>query len=99
MRGFFDKIGRVFGWIDTIEFAIPAIFAALVLIGGPMLAALYFIRTQHLLAGGVSFSLWLLAAIACVRDFRRRQLSWVSITLGVVWLVTTLIIWWRLETV
>src|SRR5438552_6129382 len=98
MRGFFDKIARVFGWMDTVEFAIPAVLAALVLVVGPLLVALYFIRTQHLIAAAVSFSLWLLAAVLCIRDLRRRHFNWVSITLGVVWFATTLIIWWRLET-
>ncbi len=99
MRGFLDKIGRLFGWMDAVEFAIPAILAALVLIVGPLLVALYFIRTQHFVAAAISFSLWILAAIACVRDFRRGHFSWVGVALGVVWFITTLGIWWRLETI
>ena len=98
MRGFFDKVGRVFGWMDAVEFAVPAILAALVLLVGPLLAALYLFRTHHLLAAIVSFGLWISAAIACIRDLRRRHFGWVSVTLGVAWLVTTLILWWRLET-
>ena len=99
MRGFFDKIANVFGWMDAVEFAIPAILAALVLVVGPLLAAFYLFRTQHLVAAAVSFGLWILTAGACIRDLRRRHFGWVSVTLGVVWFMATLIIWWRLQTV
>jgi len=83
--------------MDGVEFAIPAILAALVLVVGPLLAVFYFFRTEHLLAAGVSLGVWLLAAAACIRDWRRRHFGWVSLTLGAVWLVTTFIIWWKLE--
>ena len=44
MRGLFDKIALVFGWMDAAEFAIPAILAALLLVIGPLLASFYFLR-------------------------------------------------------
>lgn len=99
MRGIFDKIARVLGWVDAIEFAIPAILATFLLVVGPLLGAFYFLRTHHLLAAAGSLSLWALAAVTCVRDWRRRHVGWVSVALGVVWFVTTLILWWTIETV
>jgi hypothetical protein len=94
MRGFFDKIARVFGWIDAAEFAILSILAAVLLIAAPLVASFFFFRSYHYVAATLSGSLWILTAIACIRDFRRRHFSWVSITLGVLWLVTTLTILW-----
>ena len=98
MRGFFDKVARVFGWMDDAEFVIPAILAAALLIAAPLVAAFFFFRAHHYMAATLSGSLWLLTAIACIRDFRRRRFSSVSLTLGILWLITTLTILWRLET-
>jgi len=98
MRGLFDKIGRAFEWMDALEFAIPAILAALLLVIGPILASWYFLRTQHYTTAVVSGCLWILAAVGGIRDWRRRHFGWVSVTFGVVWFVTTLILWWKLQT-
>ena len=94
-RGFFRTIVRVVGWMD--EVAIASILAALLLIVGPLAAAFCFFRKDHYLATALRVSLWILAAIAGIRDFRRRQLDWVSVTLGVVWLVATFTILWVLN--
>jgi hypothetical protein len=84
--------------MDAVEFAIPAILAALLLVIGPLLATFYLLRTQQYTAAVVSSGLWILAAVACIRDLRRRHFGWVSVTLGLVWFVSTLILWWRLVT-
>jgi hypothetical protein len=97
MRNFFDKVARVFGWMDAAEFAIPAILAAAFLLIAPLVATFFFFRAHHYVAATLSGSLWILTAIACIRDFRRRQFSSVSLALGVLWLITTLIILWKLE--
>jgi hypothetical protein len=99
MRSFFDKVARVFGWMDAAEFAIPAVLAAALLIAMPLVAAFFFFRAHHYVAATLSGSLWILTAVACIRDFRRRHFGWVSLSLGVLWLITTLTILWRLETV
>ena len=99
MRGFFDKVVKVFGWMDDAELIIPAILAAVLLLAAPLVASFLFFRAHHYVAAALSGSIWILAAIACVRDFRRRRFSWVSLALGGVWLITTLLILWRLETV
>jgi len=78
------------------EVAIASILAALLLIIGPLLAAFWFLRNHHYLAAVASASLWILTAIVCVRDFRRRQFSWVSVILGMTWLVATFMILWAL---
>ena len=75
-----------------------AILAAALLIAAPLVASFFFFRAHHYVAGTLSGSLWILTAIACIRDFRRRHFSWVSLSLGIFWLITTLIIVWGLET-
>jgi len=98
MRGFFDKFAKVFGCMDAAEFIIPSILAAVLLIVAPLVASFFFMRAHHYLAATLSICIWILAVITCVRDFRRRHFSWLGLTLGAVWLVTTLFILWRLET-
>jgi hypothetical protein len=98
MRSFFDKVARVFGWMDAAEFAIPAILAAALLLSAPLVATFFFFRAHHYVAGTLSTGLWILTVIACIRDLRRRHLSSVSLVLGILWLITTLVILWRLET-
>ena len=83
MRGLFEKIARAFEWMDALEFVIPAILAALLLVLGPLLLFLYFLRTQHQTAAVVSCGLWLLAVVGGIRDRRRRHFGWVSVTFGV----------------
>jgi membrane associated rhomboid family serine protease len=97
MRGFFDKLNQALSGLDGLEFVIPAVLAAVLLIFGPTLASVYLIRKHHYIAAVLSGSIWALAAIACVRDLRRRQFRWVSISLIVIWIVTTLVILWKLE--
>lgn len=85
--------------MDAVEFAVPAIVAALVLVIGPLLAVLYFVCSRHWLAAGLCGGLWVLGAFSCIRDFRRRHLGWGSVTLGIIWLLATVVIWWRIETI
>jgi len=85
---------RVMDWLD--EVAIASILAALLLIFGPLVAAICFLLNHHYLAASASAGLWVLTAVACVRDFRHRRFSWVSMTLGIVWIVATLTILWVL---
>ena len=97
MRGLMPKIGRVFGWMDAIEFAVPAILAAILLVAGPIALIICFLRAQHYAAAVASAGLWILAAICCVRDLGRRRFSPVTGILLGTWFVGTLIIWWKLE--
>ena len=97
MRGLMQKIGRVFGWMDAVEFAVPAILAAILLIAGPIALIVHFLRAQHYVAGAFSAGLWMVAAICCVRDLSRRRFSPVTGVLLGTWFVGTLIIWWKLE--
>src|SRR5438552_8677084 len=103
MRGFLEKTMRVFRWVgDDAEVAIVAIFAAFLLILGPPLAAFYFLRGHHYAPAILTSGIWILAAIVCVRDFRREHFGWATGVLCAVWLVTTialLIICWRLEAI
>jgi len=98
MRGLFERIAGAFEWMDALEFVIPAILAALLLVIGPIVASCYFLRIHHYTAAVVSCGFWILAAVGGIRDWRRRHLGWVSVIFGVVWFVTTLILWWRLQT-
>ena len=97
MRGLKQRIGGVFGWMDAVEFAVPAIFVAVLLIAGPIALIVHFLRAQHYVAGGASAGLWMLVAICCVRDLSRRRFSPVTGILLGTWFVGTLIIWSKLE--
>lgn len=97
MRKLFKAIARCIGCLD--EVAIAGVFAAFLLIVGPLVAALFFFRNRHYYAAALSSSLWILTAIACIRDFRRGRFSWVSATLGVLWIVTTFAILWALDSI
>src|SRR5690349_11393287 len=92
MRALFDKIARAFEWIDAVEFIIPAILAALLLVLGPVLVVLYFLRTQHHTAAVVSSVLYISAALGGIRDLWRRHFGWVSVTFGIVWFILTLML-------
>jgi hypothetical protein len=98
MRGLIDRVAKFFGWLDAIEFVVPAVLAVLLLVGGPFLAIFFLFRNHHLLAAGASASLWLLACLACVRDLRRQHLTLASSSLIALWLILTIVIGWRLET-
>jgi hypothetical protein len=97
MRSFFHKLNQALSGLDGLEFVIPAALAVLLLLFGPPLASVYFFLKHHYTAAVLSGSIWLLAAIACVRDLRHRRFRCVSITLFVIWIVTTLVILWKLE--
>ncbi len=101
MRGFLAKTVRVFGLVTAdAEAVIIAVFAALLLILGPPVAAFCFLRAHHYVPAMVTSGVWVLAMIACVRDIRRERFGWVSGALCCVWFVTTvalLIFYWRLE--
>jgi hypothetical protein len=98
MRSLFDRVAKFFAWVDTLEFIVPAVLAVLLLIGGPLLAIFFFLHNDHLFAAAMSAGLWILACLACVRDFRRARFSWASGSLIALWLILTIVIGWRLET-
>jgi hypothetical protein len=98
MRGLMQKLGQIFECMDAIEFAIPAVLTAVLLVAGPIALIVHFLRAQHYAAAGASAVLWLLAAICSVRDLSRRRFSPVTGVLLGVWLIGTLVIWWKLET-
>lgn len=98
MRGLMQKLGRVFGWMDAVEFAVPAMLAAILLLAGPIALIVHFLRAHHYAAAIASAGLWVLAAICCVRDLSRRRFSPVTGILLGAWFIGTLIIWWKLET-
>ena len=90
MRGFLQKLMRLFRWAGAdAEVAIIAIFAALLLTLGPPLAAFYFLRGHHYGPAILTSGVWILAAIACVRDFGREHFGWATGILCSVWLVGT----------
>jgi len=90
MRGFLGKLMRVFRWVGAdAEVAIIAIFAALLLIIGPPMAVFYFLRGHHYASAMLTSGVWILAAIACVRDFRHEHFGWVTGILCSVWFVAT----------
>jgi hypothetical protein len=97
-QGVFGKFGRAFELLEALEFAIPGLIAALLLLIGPPVACFYFFRKSHYSAGLLSAAIWFATGIAAFRDLRRRRLSWVTATLSIVWLITSVFILWKLET-
>lgn len=98
MRGLLHKLGHAFEWMDAIEFTLPAILAAALLVAGPVAAIVHFLQSSHYVAAVGAASLWILADICCIRDFRSRKFSPVTGILLAAWLIGTLIIWWKLQT-
>lgn len=90
---------RAFGWLDTIEFAIPAILAALLVVVGPLMATVWFVRMQRYSMAVTCGGLWVAAALAFFYDLRRRRCGWGCGLAFLSWLIATLILWWKLEIV
>jgi hypothetical protein len=83
---------KVFDWLDGIEVTIVAIFAAVLLVLGPLFITYRFALAHRHIAALLTGALWICSVAACVRDFRRRQLSWISGGVLAVWLITTLVL-------
>ena len=97
LRSLFNKLARLSNRIDAIEFAMPAIFAIVLLVAGPLLAASYFISTHHYLAALVIAGSWFLIAIALIRDLRRGRFGWISGASVCIWLIATVVVWLKVE--
>jgi hypothetical protein len=83
---------KIFDWLDGIEVAVVAILAALLLVLGPLFITYRFALSHRYPAALLTGALWLCCLVACIRDFRRHRLSWVSGGALVLWLVTTLML-------
>jgi hypothetical protein len=55
-----------------------AVITALLLISGPLFIACYFASAHRYGAAFLTGALWLLGTAVCIRDYRRKKLSWVS---------------------
>jgi len=97
MRAFFDHVARVFAWMDALEFAIYAIFGALLLVIGPPLACLYLLRMNQYGSASLCVGLWIFSTVICIRDLRRRHFSPMGLALGMLWLFTTMIFGWMAD--
>ena len=83
---------KLFDWRDGIEVTILAILAAILLIIGPLFITYRFALAQRHMAALLTGALWIACVAACVRDFRRQQLGWISGGFLVVWILTTLVL-------
>jgi hypothetical protein len=83
---------KFFNWLGGIEVALLALAAALLLILGPLFITYRFALADRNAAALLTGTLWLCCIVACVRDFRRHQLSWVSSGVLVLWVVTMLVL-------
>jgi len=97
MRRILDKFGRLLAHVDDLELLIPAVIAAALLIIGPLVATCYWLRSGHHLAAIISACLWILTVATGIRDFRRGRFGAVSLVVGMIWLLATLAILWKLE--
>ena len=83
---------KLFDWLDNVEVAVIAIIAAVLLILGPLFITYRFALAHRHAAALLTGALWVCCVAACVRDFRRQRLSWVSGAVLILWLVTTLVL-------
>ena len=83
---------KIFDWLDGIEVAVAAIVAALLLVFGPLFITYRFVLAHRQAPALLTGALWLCCVAACVRDFRRQRLSWVSGGVIALWLVTTIVL-------
>lgn len=83
---------KIFDWLDGIEVAVAAIVAALLLVFGPLFITYLFAFSHRQAAALLTGGLWLCCVAACVRDFRRQRLSWISSGVIALWLVTTIVL-------
>jgi len=92
-----QRLGRGFEWMDALEFAIPAILAAVLFVAGPIALVVHFLWAHDYGPAVGGTALWVFAVICCVRDFRRRKFSAFTGILLAGWFVATVVIWWKLE--
>ena len=86
------RLRQVFDWLDGIEVAVCAFIAALLLVIGPLFVLARFILRHHYLPAAMVGLLWCGCVVACIRDLRRRSMSWVTGGLLVAWVVLTLVV-------
>jgi hypothetical protein len=83
---------KFFDWLDGIEVTLVAIFAALLLVIGPLFITYRFVLAHRHGAALLTGALWICCVAVCVRDFRRQRLTWLSGGVLALWIVTTLIV-------
>src|SRR5436190_5589127 len=86
------KMMKIFDWLDNVEVALVATVASLLLLLGPLFITYRFALAHRPVAAALSGALWLCCAAFCVRDVRRRRMSWVSGGVLILWLLTTLLL-------
>jgi len=88
----FDWLMKIFDWLDGIEVTVVAIVAALLLVFGPLFITYRFALVHRQAAALITGALWICCVAACLRDFRRQRLSWVSGGVLALWLMTTVVL-------
>jgi hypothetical protein len=83
---------KILDWLDSIEVTIVAILAAIMLVLGPLFITYRFALAQRYGAALLTGALWIISVAACVRDFRRQRISWISGGVLALWLVTTVVL-------
>jgi hypothetical protein len=83
---------KILDWLDGFEVTVVAIVAALLLVLGPLFITYRFALAHRNSVAWLTGVLWILSVVICVRDFRRRRLSWVSGAVLALWLVTILVL-------
>jgi len=96
MDSLLDKIEsivkRAFDFFDDIEIFFFSLIAGLIAIGGPILLIIRFINECDIWKAIAVISVFCICVYYCVRDYRRKKFSWISITVVVIWLVLTIVL-------
>ena len=91
------KIWQALELLDGIEVAVVAVIAAVLLVLAPVVILRHLIVQGLYLLAAMLAGLWVGCVAACVRDFRRRTLGWISGGMVAAWLVVALIVGWALQ--
>jgi hypothetical protein len=73
------------------EVAIAVVITALLLIFGPLFITYHLASVHRYGAASLTGALWLLGIAVCIRDYRRKKLSWVSGGIFAIGLVLVLV--------
>lgn len=96
MDSVLDKIEgfvkRAFDYFDGIEFFIVSTIAGLVIIGLPIALVIRAVNQGHIWKAIAIILVFCLCIYFCIRDYRRKKFSWISIIVAAVWFMLMLVI-------
>ena len=84
------RLWQLFDGLDAIELVVFGGMAAVMLVGGPLWLVADIVAKQCYLLAVVLGLLWCVCIAVGIRELRRKRLGWLTGSLIVGWLMTTL---------